>query len=99
MIVLRLVRQRLWFLSFLHLNLSVFYYNNTIFPVNQLLVDVLKECLVESSKRGYNSIAFPPIGCGNWKYPVQEVAHCFAQASKVAPNTKVGVVKLFFFHL
>jgi len=36
-----------------------------------------------------NSVAFPTVGCGNLRYPVDKVARCFKTAVSATNNLKV----------
>ena len=46
-----------------------------------MLKDVITKCLKQVHEYGLQSIAFPSLGCGKLKYPVNEVAKCFKEAS------------------
>ena len=37
-------------------------------------------CLDVVKQYGLNSVAFPTIGCGGFKFPADKVAHCFKEA-------------------
>jgi len=57
--------------------------------VCQILQQGIQECLGLALSLNLRSIAFPTIGCGNLRYPVDKVARCFRTAVATTNNLKV----------
>ena len=59
-----------------------------MFPL-QLLEQGLGYIVSEVKRLGETSVAFPTIGCGQARYPPQEVAQCIVEAAKSQPDVQV----------
>ena len=57
--------------------------------IAQILQQKIQDCLGLTLSLNLNSIAFPTVGCGNLRYPVDKVARCFTKAVAASNNLKV----------
>jgi hypothetical protein len=53
-----------------------------MFNVVKLLDELIKTCMEQALKDNMTSIAFPALGCGNFKYDPRDVAGCFLRAEQ-----------------
>jgi len=60
----------------------------------QVLQQRIQQCLGLALSLNLSSIAFPTIGCGNLRYPVDKVARCFQTAVATTNNLQVNCVIL-----
>jgi len=54
-----------------------------------VLQQKIQDCLGLAVSLNLSSIAFPTVGCGNLKYPVDKVARCFKTAIDATNDLKV----------